>query len=388
MPSGACVIRYDGKRGVVWRIKYADADGRQVMETVGREPDVTRKRAEAELRERLVRVEQKQYRRPEPLTFAVAAKRWRVEVGARKQWRPATLAQYRSIGERLDDAFGPTRLADVRPADVSRYVTEMLKTHAAASVSRDLSILHAVFEWAVGLELLDRNPTRGVPRPTVRQRKGEALDPATVQALARSFTDDQARVAFLTFVLTGVRRAELQALRWRDVDLIDNRLRIVDSKTETGERSIAIPRRLAEELWQHRRRSPYKGDGERVFAHPEKGSVYRYEAFSEALRAAYKAAGIEYPKRLRPCHDLRVTSITNDALAGANPVALMTKAGHANMATTKRYLKLAGVVFADEAAALEDRLLGGGVSTESSTRLSEPEPIEADLSRSEMPVGT
>jgi hypothetical protein len=40
------------------------------------------------------------------------------------------------------------------------------------------------------------------------------------------------------------------------------------------------------------------------------------------------------------------------------PVALMTKAGHANMATTRRYLRLAGVVFADEAEALERRLLG------------------------------
>jgi hypothetical protein len=64
-----------------------------------------------------------------------------------------------------------------------------------------------------------------------------------------------------------------------------------------------------------------------------------------------------------------VTSITNDAIAGANPVALMTKAGHANMATTKRYLRLAGAVFAEEAEALERRLLGGSVpkpGTESS----------------------
>ncbi len=54
-----------------------------------------------------------------------------------------------------------------------------------------------------------------------------------------------------------------------------------------------------------------------------------------------------------------MTSITNDALAGAHPVALMTKAGHASMSTTKRYLKLAGAVFPDEAAALEARILGG-----------------------------
>ncbi len=60
-----------------------------------------------------------------------------------------------------------------------------------------------------------------------------------------------------------------------------------------------------------------------------------------------------------PRSHLRVTSITNDAIAGANPTALMTKAGHSNMATTKRYLRVAGVVFADEAEALERRLVGG-----------------------------
>ena len=35
MPSGAAVIKYEGKRGVVWRVKYNDADGRQVKETLG-----------------------------------------------------------------------------------------------------------------------------------------------------------------------------------------------------------------------------------------------------------------------------------------------------------------------------------------------------------------
>ena len=367
MPSGAAVIKYEGARGVSWRVKYEDADGRQVMETIGRERDgVTRKQAEAELRERLVRVERKQYRRPAPVTFKQAAERWREEVGIRKQWRPATSLQYRSILERLNETFGHRRLGDVRPSEVSDYVTVQSGAMAAASVGRDLSIVHSIFEWAIGLELVDRNPTRGIARPTVRQRKGHALRPEEVQALAQAFTDDQDRVAFLTFVLTGVRRSELQALRWRDVDLTDsNRLRVVDSKTETGERSIALSRRLAEELWRHRQRSRYNRDDDRVFCHEERGSVYRFETFSAALRAAYKRAGLEWPERMRACHDLRVTSITNDAIAGANPVALMTKAGHSNMATTKRYLRLAGVVFEKEAAALEDRLLGEQLSTDS-----------------------
>jgi hypothetical protein len=48
------------------------------------------------------------------------------------------------------------------------------------------------------------------------------------------------------------------------------------------------------------------------------------------------------------------------------------------MSTTKTYLHLAGTVFPDEAARLEDRLLGGQLSTQLSTHLSEPEPTSAD----------
>jgi excisionase family DNA binding protein len=51
------------------------------------------------------------------------------------------------------------------------------------------------------------------------------------------------------------------------------------------------------------------------------------------------------------------TSLTNGAAAGKQPIALMARAGHSSMATTKGYLHLAGVVFRDEADALERRLL-------------------------------
>jgi hypothetical protein len=72
----------------------------------------------------------------------------------------------------------------------------------------------------------------------------------------------------------------------------------------------------------------------------------------------------------RPFHDPRHTAITNDAAAGSSPIAVMTKAGRANMTTTKRYLHLAGVVFRNQADALERRL---GLSTEVSTQPTAPE---------------
>jgi integrase len=377
MPSG-CVVEYKGKRGKVFRIKYADASGKQVMETLGREADGwSKKQAKEVLGDRLSDVRRKGWRRPQPVTFREATCRWFEETEARKQWKPSTVMEYRGIVARLNARFGARRVGELRSADVSKYATDALGKLAAATVSRDLSILHSILAWAVVNELVERNVADGVPHPKAAQRKGLALTPAQVQLLARSFDDEQARTAFLTFVLTGVRRAELQALRWRDIDLIENVLRVADSKTETGVRAVALSPSLAEELWQHRRRTAYAGDDERVFCHREQGTIYRYEWYKAALERAFKKAGLVWPERFRPCHDLRVTAITNDAIAGAHPIAIMTKAGHASMATTKRYLKLAGVVFRDEAQALEERLLGR-LSTEPSTDLREPQPTGHD----------
>ena len=53
-------------------------------------------------------------------------------------------------------------------------------------------------------------------------------------------------------------------------------------------------------------------------------------------------------------------ALTNLAATGASPIAVMATAGHRSMQTTKQYVHLAGVVFRDEASALERRLLGIG----------------------------
>jgi hypothetical protein len=58
MPHGACVIKYAGKRGDVWKIKYRDPTGRQIKETLGRAADGwTKRRADVQLRAKLTDVE-------------------------------------------------------------------------------------------------------------------------------------------------------------------------------------------------------------------------------------------------------------------------------------------------------------------------------------------
>ncbi len=357
MPSGAAVIEYQGKRGTVWRVKYRDTAGVQVKETLGAASEGwTRKRAEAELRERLVRVEQRGYRRPSPLTFAQYAETWFTEGETRRRWKPGTVAQYRSIRERLVETFGAMRLAAIRPRHVAAYIAEMAADYGAATVGRDVSVLAALFTTAKREELIESNPAERAERPKLPRREWRILEPQEVARVAKAFEDEQARTVFLTLVLTGVRRSELQRLRWRDVNLLEGVLRVRDSKTERGVRSIALAPALRAALAAHYGRTAYKGDDELVFCHPERGSVYPAERFRTALAAAMEAA--EVPGHVRPFHDLRHASLTNGAAAGEEAIALMTRAGHTNMRTTQTYLHLAGAVFRDEAERLERRLLG------------------------------
>jgi integrase len=383
MPRGAAVIPYRGKRGVVWRVKYADADGKQVMETVGAERDgVTRKQAEAELRERLVRVERKGYRRPGPLTFGEYAETWFSEGEKRRGWKPRTVDQYRTVRARLVEHFGAMPLAAIRPRHVAEFVSAMNGERGAASISRDVSVLHAIFGTAKREELVETNPAENAERPKLPRRSWRILEPHEVPRVSKAFSDDRARRVFLTLALTGLRRFELVGLRWRHVNLVEGTLRVEESKSEEGERLIALPRTLVDELVAHFAGSSYRADEDYVFCHPERGSKLDADWYREQFLAALKIAGVN--GRIRTFHDMRHTALTNLAATGASPIAVMATAGHRSMSTTKAYLHLAGVTFRDEAQALERRLLG----VESSTRLSESEPTSADLNRVGKPERT
>lgn len=382
MPSGACVVEYQGARGVVWRIKYRDAAGKQAMETIGAARDgVTRKKAEAELRERLVRVERKGYRKPAPVTFGAYAGRWFEEGEQRRRWKPATVRAYVFVRRRLEKAFGPMQLGAIRARDIAAFVSS--HDGGASTVGRDLAILHAIFDSAQREELIDSNPASRAERPKQPRRKWRILEPREVPLVARAFTDARARRAFLTVTLTGIRRFELQGLRWRDVNLLEGTLRVVRSKSEEGERLIALPPTLANELVAHFAETPYKAERDLVFANPRVGSKLDDKWYKAEFDKALRSAGIaDY---VRPFHDMRHTALTNLAAAGASPIAVMATAGHRSMSTTNRYIHLAGVVFRDDAGALERRLLGApdpALSTGSSTDLTSPEPFSGDVNGS------
>jgi integrase len=126
-------------------------------------------------------------------------------------------------------------------------------------------------------------------------------------------------------------------------------------KSEKAERTIAIGR-LAGELFEHRGRSAFQGDDERVFCHLVTGGPLDQARYAVTLRKALEQAKIERP--MRPFHDSRHTSITNAAAAGVSPAALMARAGHSDFKTTQGYIDLAGETFREEAELADARVFG------------------------------
>jgi integrase len=182
---------------------------------------------------------------------------------------------------------------------------------------------------------------------------------------------------FLPLHLTGLRRHELQALRWRDVSLTEGTLRVVESKSEEGERLLALSPSLVDVLTRRYQASPYTADTDYVFAHPDTGARLGADRYRALLVEAMEKADIPDRERVRPFHDARHAALTHLALTpGASELVLMATAGHRSFATTRKYLHLAGRAFPEAAAALEDRLLAG-------RKFYPSEPISADLSESE-----
>src|SRR5262245_2982328 len=114
MASGP-VIKYRGARGTVFRIKFRDAAGRQIMETIGTAADGWNdKKAQRELRNRITDVERDGYRRPQPLSFAAFADRWQRDYLPGRNLKPSTTIDYENtIRRHLLPFFGELDLASI-----------------------------------------------------------------------------------------------------------------------------------------------------------------------------------------------------------------------------------------------------------------------------------
>ena len=383
------VLPYKLKDGdVTWYVQFYAADKTQVKEhagkvdgydlddgmppygTRGRESEGwSRSRAEKYLRFRIGNVEQHKWTKPRAVVFADYATEWYEREQTLRSWSISAIRSYRLDIKRLNRYLGPMKLADIRRSHINDLKADLLKTLGAASVNHTLTVLHMILEHACEEDKLIRsNPAHRIKRPKVQPYKPYVLSPEEARRIENALREagkDQERLAFLTFEFLGLRFKELRGLRFRDIDFVEGKLVVRESKTAEGEgRVVAIPDPLLEEFIKHLGRVHYKHPDDYVFHHPTIGSKWSEAYYRDAIKEAVKTAGLEIPEgmKLRPAHDLRVASATFGILAGESIPELMERGGWSSYATMKPYLKMAGRVNREQANKLAASRLGAEVS--------------------------
>lgn len=151
---------------------------------------------------------------------------------------PRTRQEVQRIARTHLAPLGPLPLSQITPAKIDRLLRDLeAKGLAPATVHRIYSVLRAAISWAVRWDWISNNPAKRVDPPRIpRQRNVGRVDSSTVRMLlerARQENHDLGVVA--TFAaLTGMRRGEICALRWQDIDLERGVIHVAHSLMELG----------------------------------------------------------------------------------------------------------------------------------------------------------
>ena len=159
------VVRTQSARGVVVRLRYADASGRRVCETLGLEQDGwTQRRAEEAFRERLVDVKREKLTRARPLRFDEFARPALETYLDAKGRRHSTRSGYLAVlDQHLVPYFGRMQLDSIEPTDVDAYVAKKRRGGlSAVTVNRQLNVMRRVCRLAVRAGKLRSNPVLSV----------------------------------------------------------------------------------------------------------------------------------------------------------------------------------------------------------------------------------
>ena len=353
-PVSGHVFRVDRARGPAWYAKYRLPDGRQVQKKLGAawtqrgRPQAgyfTKRTAQAWLDETLAEA-----RRGElagmvqtGVTFSQAAQEWLRYVEQERACKPSTVKDYRNMARVLGETFGDEPIEGITTEAIERWKADFTRERRPSNrtLQKYLVTLHGIFKRATRVYGLPRNPVAQVERPRLPRRAGiDVFSREEVMALVRAAETERDGVLYLTAAFTGLHLGELLALQWEDVDFEADTIRVRRNWTAGREgtpksgrgRAVPMIEEVAQALARLGQRRRFVGAQELVFCDPL-GRHLGYKSLSQRYKEALSRTGLS---ELR-FHDLRHTFGTH-AIRHADPREVMEWMGHADLATTQKYL--------------------------------------------------
>jgi integrase len=277
-----------------------------------------------------------------------------------KPYKPATTRGYaRSLRLRVLPAFGDRRLSELVRRDVQRFVDQLRAEGCAPStIQNTLNPLQVICRRAVRDDEMAVDPTDGLELPAVRGRRERIAGPAEAARLIAALPESE-RALWATAFYAGLRRGELRALRWSDVDLDGGVIHVcrgwdddpevgeIEVKSDAGRRRVPLVGVLRELMTTHRETTSRDGN-DLVFGRtaelPFIPTTIRRRALSswkrankriaeEAERAGRDVAPEELHESLTP-HEARHCAASYLIAAGLNPKELSVYIGHSDVRTT------------------------------------------------------
>jgi integrase len=202
----------------------------------------TKRDAERALREILLSIEQGAYVKPNKITLGELLKQWLIEY-ASMNTTDRTQESYASIVERhLIPGLGRVSLVELQAQHIQSYYANKLSEGrtdrkgglSARSVVYHHRILSKALDYAVKMGLVVRNVAKVVEPPRVARKTMHTLSPEEVTRFLDVARETDYYVYFATLLYTGLRRGELLALRWRNLDLDSGKLTVVETAYKLG----------------------------------------------------------------------------------------------------------------------------------------------------------
>jgi integrase len=178
---------------------------------------------------------------------------------------------------------------------IAVHVEEWLSTiqRSRGTKAKIRNIMSAVCSHAIRYGWMKTNPIRAVRQSAKRERIPVPLTAEELQALFVELGLRE-RTLVLLDVPTGMRRGELLAPRWLDIDFQKRTLNIRKSiwqqhlgpvKTEESEKTMPLDQEMIADLLRWRAETPYAQDDDWIFASPRMGG--RQPLWPEAIMRNY-----------------------------------------------------------------------------------------------------
>lgn len=253
----------------------------------------------------------------------------------------------------IREGIGKKRLKEVTVSDIQDlYNSFDDRGFSQGMIKLVNATLNGCFTKAIKNRLIDFNPVIYAEIPKAKPKKERiALTKEIQQVFLEYAQESYLNCFFKVALMTGLRRGELQALRWKDIYFdkkqiyVGNTLIWIEGKgyyldtpkTRSSMRSIPMNADLLDYMIKLKATADEVGMGNPdnyVFSLPDGTPISRYRVSSELKRVQDKMTDAGYHVKRFTCHALRHTYATRAIENGINPQNLKSLLGHSALAIT------------------------------------------------------